>query len=574
MLRPSPTIISLSKRDVVEHLENVVRKAATSRCGGAEQPGGTRFMQPLYNRQSTFTEDARADVSSGSKSSDGSDTDEASQMVEPISRLPSLDDEDLGTDDEYQLTRLSLRDDNPSEGVDLRQPLAFRSSESRRQETPQENNLGYVGFMERPSRDSSLFVPDDVSTPQEAGLPALQRLRARNSLPRSPLYRSYNHRPSPEGSRSVGLASQLVSPGSPGVLFSQPARRSRDYRLRTPAAFSWGESKKSRSILENFDISEPDSQIDMPLSIERSQLYSASFQGSDGEVSHPSSPPTRIFHPSGVAQPEDELSSLHTTNSEVSLHSLHLPPPFSTRSRSGSATRSLPAGNSSSPERSLGIHHGGDAGDRSITPSGLVGLDDIAGGQGLQQSPRSGSATGNVSSVPFRLVSAYRSRPPIGPWHLPSRSSPTTPRVSRDNRIASSAARPGPANTPYRRLHVYDERVPASLQPQTPEQLPEARHFSQYHFSYTAPAGRRHASAQQPRWQPPRRRWRRRSGSPPGLDTPGFAGLYGGQENTDDEVMFERAAQRLFVQHGRSGRGVNRSPGSTTPRRGSLFREA
>ncbi|OBT91867.1 hypothetical protein VE01_10115 [Pseudogymnoascus verrucosus] len=601
MLRPSPTMISLSKRDVVEHLENVVRKAATAPCGGAEQPADTRFMQPLYNRQSTFMDDARAatswgqssfqgitrfntqdpiggqsdgvDVSLGSRSSDGSDTDEVSQMGQPISLLLSLDNEDSGAEDVYQLTRLSLRDDNPSEGVDMRQPLASRSSEPRRQETPQENNLGYGGFTERPSSDSSSFVPDDVSTPQEARLPALQRLRVRNPFPRSPLYRSYNHRLSPEGSRSVGLASQLVSPGTPGVLFSQPARRSRDYRLRT-SAFSREESNKSRSILEDFDISEPDYHIDLPPSIERSQLHGASFQSPDGEVSHPSFRPTRIFHPSGVAQPEDEISSLHTTNSEVSPHSLHLPPPSSTRSRSGSATGSLPAGNSSSTERSPGIHHGGDAGDRSITPSGLAGLDDIAGGQGLQQSSRSGSATSNVSSVPFRLVSAYRSRSPIGPWHLPSRPSPTIPRVSRDSRIASSASRPGPANTPYRRLQVYDERVPASLQPQTPDQLPEARHFSPYHFSYTAPAGRRHASAQQPRWQPPQRRWRRRSGSPPGLETPGFAGLYGGQENTDDEVMFERAAQRLFLQHGSSGRDVNRSPGSTTPGRGSLFREA
>lgn len=176
-------MISLSKRDVVEHLENVVRKATTSRCGGAERPPNTRLsMQPLYNHQSTFMDDARAvtswaqssfqgtrsntgdpiggqsdDGDVSSRSSDGSETDEVSQMVQPISRLLSLDNEDSGTEEVYQLTRLSLRDDNPIEGVDLRQPLAFRSSESRRQEAPQENNLGYGGFVERPSRDSSSF---------------------------------------------------------------------------------------------------------------------------------------------------------------------------------------------------------------------------------------------------------------------------------------------------------------------------------------------------------------------------------------------------------------------------------
>lgn len=41
------------------------------------------------------------------------------------------------------------------------------------------------------------------------------------------------------------------------------------------------------------------------------------------------------------------------------------------------------------------------------------------------------------------------------------------------------------------------------------------------------------------------------------MDTPGFQGLYGGQENTDEEVLFDRAAQRLFQlssarRHGRS----------------------
>ncbi|KFY14101.1 hypothetical protein V492_02852 [Pseudogymnoascus sp. VKM F-4246] len=578
MLRPSPTMISLSKRDVGEHLENVVRKAATLRHGGAGESINTRFlMQPLYNRVSTVTDDARAtswgqsslqgntrrttgdhirgqrgqsdgvNVSPESRSSDGTDTDETSRMVRPVSRLLSLEDnEDSDNEDDYQLTGLSLQDDNASEDVDERQRSAFTSSESRWQEVAQENNSGYSGFTQRSSRDSSSFVPNDVSTPPEARLPNLHRLRVRNPLPRSPLYRSYSHQDSPEGPRSVGLASYLASPGTPGVLFSQPARRSRDYRLHR--------------------------RTGLPLPIGRSQLYGSSFQSSDGDFSHPSSPPTCIFNPSAATQPEYEIASEQATNSEVSLHSLQLPPPFSRSPRSVSATGSLPVGNSSSVGRSPSIHHRDNAGDRSINATGLAGLDDITGEQGLQRTPRSGSTTSNVSSAPFRAVSAYRSRSPIGPWQLPSRASPTTPQAVRDNRIASSAARSGPANTPYRRIQVYDERVPASLQPQTPEQLPEARHHSHYHSAYTAPAGRRHASAQQPRRDPPRRRWRR-SGSPAGLDTPGFAGLYGGQENTDDEVMFERASQQLFLRHGSSGRDVNRSgTSSTTPGRESLFR--
>lgn len=238
-----------------------------------------------------------------------------------------------------------------------------------------------------------------MSTPQEARLPNLQRLRARNPLPRSPLYRSYSHQVSPEGTRSIGLASHLASPSTPGVLFSQPARqparRSRDYRLHT-SAFSREESKRSRSILEDFGVSEPDSRTDLPLSTGSSQVYGASFQSSDGDVSHRSSPPPRVSHPSGVTELGNEIASVHATTSEVSLHSLQLPPPFSTSSRSGSATGSLPAANSSSTERSPSIHRGEDTGDRSINTSVLAGRDDITGEQGLQASPRV-----RVSDIPI-----------------------------------------------------------------------------------------------------------------------------------------------------------------------------
>lgn len=44
---------------------------------------------------------------------------------------------------------------------------------------------------------------------------------------------------------------------------------------------------------------------------------------------------------------------------------------------------------------------------------------------------------------------------------------------------------------------------------------------------------------------------RRRSdaliGRPPGLNTPGLQGSYGGRENTGDEVLFDRVATRLWV---------------------------
>lgn len=118
---------------------------------------------------------------------------------------------------------------------------------------------------------------------------------------------------------------------------------------------------------------------------------------------------------------------------------------------------------------------------------------------------------------------------------------------------------------------MYDDRMPAILQPQTPQHLPEARHQSHYHPSYTAPVnGRSHIRRE------PASNFRRgrgtRSDSPLGLDAPGLTGLYSGQENAEVEVMFARAAQRLFLRR-EDGRNNDRS-GSNTPEREISMGEA
>ncbi|KAJ4306650.1 hypothetical protein N0V88_000014 [Collariella sp. IMI 366227] len=93
-------------------------------------------------------------------------------------------------------------------------------------------------------------------------------------------------------------------------------------------------------------------------------------------------------------------------------------------------------------------------------------------------------------------------------------------------------------------LRVYNDLLPASSQPQTPQNVPEARHQSRLHGSYTAPVRRNSA---QHGWTPTTatrsRRGRggqRREHSPLGLQTPGFMGLYGGTENLDDTVLVEQ----------------------------------
>jgi len=93
-------------------------------------------------------------------------------------------------------------------------------------------------------------------------------------------------------------------------------------------------------------------------------------------------------------------------------------------------------------------------------------------------------------------------------------------------------------------FRIYDDSLPPSLQPQTPQHLPEARHRSRLEGSYTVPARFSPHPIRTPTTTRHGRRMaygRRRNLSPLGLQTPGFRGLYGGIENTDESTLFEDA---------------------------------
>lgn len=112
--------------------------------------------------------------------------------------------------------------------------------------------------------------------------------------------------------------------------------------------------------------------------------------------------------------------------------------------------------------------------------------------------------------------------------------------------------------TPVGRLRIYDDLLSPSRQPQTPEQLPEARHQSRLPESYTAPVGRfRTVQAANRTPSNPQRLRHRRGPSPMGMRTQGFEGLYGGRENGDDVALFDEASQAR--QEGSS------SPGRSEP---------
>jgi hypothetical protein len=116
-------------------------------------------------------------------------------------------------------------------------------------------------------------------------------------------------------------------------------------------------------------------------------------------------------------------------------------------------------------------------------------------------------------------------------------TAPSTP--ARSSRSVSPGTRPS-------RLHVYDDSLPAGIQPVTPQNLPEARHQSRLQGAYTMPAGRgTPLEVPTPTTNRPWHRGAGRNPTPAGLQTPGFLGLYGGIENGDEVALFEQAERAV-----------------------------
>ncbi|KAH8816303.1 hypothetical protein F5884DRAFT_217347 [Xylogone sp. PMI_703] len=143
------------------------------------------------------------------------------------------------------------------------------------------------------------------------------------------------------------------------------------------------------------------------------------------------------------------------------------------------------------------------------------------------------SIHGDVAETPSSIVSPRSNI-----------SSVITPRRSRDSETPLRICPSPPV-----RYQIYNDTLPSSIQPQTPDQLPEARHQSRYHPSYTIPNNNRFAlsrllfdnitprSSSQHSGSPLGRAMDRggvRMPSPIGLSDEGYRGLFGGRENTGD----------------------------------------
>lgn len=123
------------------------------------------------------------------------------------------------------------------------------------------------------------------------------------------------------------------------------------------------------------------------------------------------------------------------------------------------------------------------------------------------------------------------------PSSMRTRHSPVIETPSTPSRHPTTTPRP-PATTPSRTpaaFRVYNDSLPASSQPRTPQNLSEARHQSRLlrQGAYTVPAAWRAPFEQEHRTPTTSRAQRRmrREPSPQGLRTPGMVGLYGGSEN-------------------------------------------
>lgn len=115
-------------------------------------------------------------------------------------------------------------------------------------------------------------------------------------------------------------------------------------------------------------------------------------------------------------------------------------------------------------------------------------------------------------------------------------------RSTRDHSTdyGEAEASTSPRNATRGQLQIYNDSLSPSAQPETPQNLPEARHQSRLRGSYTVPA--RHGSPLDIPTPTTSRRRQTRPGtnpSPTGLQTPGFLGLYGGIENSDEAQLFE-----------------------------------
>ncbi|KAI9696063.1 MAG: hypothetical protein M1836_005894 [Candelina mexicana] len=289
---------------------------------------------------------------------------------------------------------------------------------------------------------SELFIPESESTsPPLAYTRSSHRgLTSRSTLPRSSLYISQAVASSSPDKRlpTNELTSASIEEEIPTL--ARPPRRQKGYKPRS-TTYSWEESETER---EPVHIHEA----------QNSRSEGSSVAAASG-MTHPSSNAMRL-HPE-VHSPNHQSTSRHPTPQNSSPT---LPPPFSTTPRSPSSqtpTISSPATYTHSPHQR----------SSSSSPEDLTAQLD--------------SSSHNLSQLRHTIAQITQ--------HTTS-SHPTATTPSRAPLHYTPSPSPPPPHTPHRSMRVYDDALPASLQPQTPANL-RARPFPNAAFTAPVGAGRR-----------------------------------------------------------------------------------
>ncbi|KAI0884512.1 uncharacterized protein GGS22DRAFT_200308 [Annulohypoxylon maeteangense] len=261
-------------------------------------------------------------------------------------------------------------------------------------------------------------------------------------------------------------------------------------------------------------------------------------------------PPRRPPKSGDVSAKSGSLSLAHSSPSRTpsSLNTpqptgwgnlpMTLPPPFSKEKRTVSDAQSLPSTHQNIHGQSS---HGDASQDPPMTPP-------------RRSSLRLAHTEIHSSSPPVRgrmrfVSSAVRFMESMIPSPRRGSTSPS-PLPSPHVHGPDSESPPRETELGFR---IYNDALPASSQPQTPHNLPEARHRSRLYGSYTAPhhclaSVSSHRSSVD-------RAMGDTTGSPSGLETPGFQGLYGGRENGEDSTLFHEASRYRDEGFGEEERG-------------------
>ncbi|RDL37220.1 uncharacterized protein BP5553_04653 [Venustampulla echinocandica] len=498
----------------------------------------------------------------------------------------TFDDEEGENGDELVQTDISPQNPNPR--------IPQSSS------TAKVDDFYYGEFVESPARGTP--------TPRTSQFLEASRIGSRRLPPRSPLFLSQMALTGiPTSGLTPRVESRVAMHNAPGIIFAQPPRRPlrpeiifgqpgrrpprytpRSFRHQTNS-FSLDSLERSSTAYEQDPVSSNstnnrtprqvvgvslDEEItgrDGSLSIEREQREgrrtSTSFHNyGEFKLDHHA---FRFSSPQSRFEDGDEMAGLEIISRSPSPQ---LPPPLPTLMAGPSVT-------SSESLSRLELHITWNPLASPIKSPASLSLTTIDG-LGHTSSPPSGR---NSSSNRFlsHLISAYRSRSPLSHHgsldHPPSssNSSPTPLRIR---------ASPGDVNTETpRNYRVYNDASSPRTQPQTPAHLPEARHQSRFHPSFTTPARggssigtiNYDGAGPEQRERPvrplsgtPSRRGVGRSDSPMGMLSRGFHGLYGGRENDDDErswaegISHDNAEIRLWgLRDARNdGRSLNETP--------------